>query len=270
LVATGKTQLYSGVFSAPILDEHGDEAPGANVPFWTGSTAAGAWSGSNCNDWSDPFASGATVGNLNGGATGTFLDSGTRACSLGARLVCVGVRQTLLPPTTPLSVYLGQVTVDEGATARNSGLAAPGATVSASIGTIAQTDDGYWNWAYPTSDGPDQSQQVTITATDGGGTQNVSFDLVVNNVAPNLVADNQFVAVNAGSTAHNTGTFGDPGDDVVMLAASVGAVADNGNGTWTWSFGTTAGIDDSQPVTITATDSDGAQTELNFDLSVLV
>ncbi len=96
IVATGRAQLYSGVFSAPLLDELGDEVTGANVPIWTGATSNGGASGLTCDSWTNPAAAGAKVGNLNGGDS-TFLDNGTRACNQGARLVCVGIRQTPLP-----------------------------------------------------------------------------------------------------------------------------------------------------------------------------
>jgi hypothetical protein len=58
-------------------------------------------------------------------------------------------------------------------------------TLDASVGTISNNGDGTWNWRYVTSDGPDQSQTVTIGASDGhGGTNEITFELTVNNVAP--------------------------------------------------------------------------------------
>ena len=61
------------------------------------------------------------------------------------------------------------------------------------------------------------------------------------------------VTVFEGDTALNSGTVFDPGDDTVTLVASVGTVIDNLDGTWSWSYPTTDGPDDSQTVTITAT-----------------
>ena len=64
----------------------------------------------------------------------------------------------------------------------------PGAdtwTLTASIGTVADNGDGTWNWSYTTSDGPDESQDVTITATDtDAGEGTATFALVVNNLPP--------------------------------------------------------------------------------------
>ena len=167
----------------------------------------------------------------------------------------------------------GLVTVSEGATAGNSGtfgdVGADSVSLAASIGTITDNGNGTWSWSFNTNDGPDQSQTVTITATDSdGAATTASFNLVVNNVAPTVAADNSTVTVSEGATAGNTGTFGDVGADTVTLAASVGAISDNGNGTWSWSFNSNDGPDQSQIVTITATDSDGAATTASFNLVV--
>ena len=59
-----------------------------------------------------------------------------------------------------------------------------------------------------------------------------------------------------GQQATNTGTFSDPGNDTVAITASVGTVS-LGAGTWSWVYSTSSTPDDSQVVTITATDSDG-------------
>ena len=124
------------------------------------------------------------------------------------------------------------VTVNESVTATNSGtFSDPGldaVTISASVGSISQTGsrNGTWSWSYPTTDNAD-SQTVTITATDSDGAlSTTTFDLNVLNVAPTVGADNDPVTVNEGETATNTGTFSDPGLDVVTISASVGAVSE--------------------------------------------
>jgi hypothetical protein len=169
------------------------------------------------------------------------------------------------------------VTVDEGQTAANSGtFADPGTdvvTITTTFGTVTQvgTQSGTWSWSLGTADGPSQSQTVTITATDSdGAVTTANFDLSVENVAPVVAADNSSVNVDEGQTAANTGTFADPGFDVVTISASVGSVTQVGTqvGTWAWSLDTTDGPDDTQTVTITATDSDGEWTQTTFDLTV--
>ncbi len=173
------------------------------------------------------------------------------------------------PPA--VTVDQAAVTVGEGSTALNGGTVADPdgdqVTISASVGSVTNNGDGTWSWSYPTTDGPDESQTVTITADDGSLTTSTAFQVVVMNVAPSVAADNASVVVAEGATAANTGTFSDPGADTVTIGASVGTVT-QGAGTWSWSYPTTDGFGDSQTATITATDSDGASSATTFDLGV--
>ena len=102
-----------------------------------------------------------------------------------------------LPLTTPanqqqqpeLSSDAADVTVNEGDSANNSGTVSDPdgdtVTLSASVGTVINNNDGTWSWSFPTNDGPGESQTVTIDADDGnGGTAQTTFGLTVNNVAP--------------------------------------------------------------------------------------
>jgi hypothetical protein len=112
-------------------------------------------------------------------------------------------------------------------------------------------------------------------AGTGGGTHTASDFFNVNvtcastpsNTAPTIAADNASVTFTEGATAANTGTFSDADNDTVTLAASVGAVTDNLDGTWSWSFDTTDGPAESQLVTITADDGQ-AQATATFSLTV--
>ncbi|MGR8980777.1 MAG: kelch repeat-containing protein [Gammaproteobacteria bacterium] len=85
------------------------------------------------------------------------------------------------------------VTVNEGQTAMNTGTwsdvnAGDTVTLSASVGTVNKMGtnaSGTWSWSYGTTDGPAQSQTVTITADDEkGGVTSTMFSLTVDNVAP--------------------------------------------------------------------------------------
>ena len=172
-----------------------------------------------------------------------------------------------------VSANTGTVTIDEGATASNTGtfgdVGADTVSLTASVGNVVDTGNGTWSWSFASADGPDESATVTITATDSdGAVTTTTFDLVVNNVAPTVSADNATVTIAEGDTASNSGSYGDVGADTVSLTASVGNVVDNGNGTWSWSFASTDGPDNSQTVTITATDSDGVFTTTTFELVV--
>src|SRR5207249_3654692 len=67
-------------------------------------------------------------------------------------------------------------TVNEGVTATNTGTYSDPdsgdiVAIIASVGTITKTGTniGTWSWSLGTTDGPTQSQTVTITANDGNG-----------------------------------------------------------------------------------------------------
>ena len=91
---------------------------------------------------------------------------------------------------------------------------------------------------------------------------------VVGNQPPAISADNDPVVVDEGDTANNTGTVSDADEDTVTLSASNGTVVNNGDGTWSWSFDTADGPDDSQTIKITANDSNEGITSTQFVLSV--
>ena len=128
-----------------------------------------------------------------------------------------------------------------------------------------------WDWSFDASDGPAESQTVTLTATDSdGASSQTTFELVVNNVAPSVAADNATVTVNEGQLATNRGTFSDPADNIVEITASAGTIEQVGaqNGTWTWSYASTNGPTETQTITVIATDSDGASGQTTFALVV--
>ena len=117
------------------------------------------------------------------------------------------------------------------------------------------------------ADGPaNNTYNVSVTDEDGSFLAG-SMAVEVLNVAPS-VTTNGDVVVNEGGTATNTGSWSDPGLDTVTLSASVGTVIRNDGGTWSWSFDTSDGPEESQLVTISAADSDNAQTTSSFWLTV--
>ena len=95
----------------------------------------------------------------------------------------------------PVIANAGNVSVDEGQTASSSGTwsdidASDVVALSASLGSVTKNANGTWNWTFAASDGPDESQTVVISVSDGnGGVATTSFDLTVNNVAPTANAD---------------------------------------------------------------------------------
>ena len=57
--------------------------------------------------------------------------------------------------------------------------------LSAAIGTMLHNGDGTWAWTWSPSDGPAETQVVTISAADGrGGTAQTTFTVNVYNEAP--------------------------------------------------------------------------------------
>ncbi|MFN2250783.1 MAG: Ig-like domain-containing protein, partial [Anaerolineae bacterium] len=115
------------------------------------------------------------------------------------------------------------VTVDEGGVATNTGTfsdvdESDSVAVSASVGTIVQDSgsSGVWSWSLQTTDGPADSQTVTVTADDGlGGVATTTFDLAVDNVAPTVLDLNvptDPIALGDQSSHSVTVSFSDPAD----------------------------------------------------------
>ncbi len=91
---------------------------------------------------------------------------------------------------------------------------------------------------------------------------------VVVNQPPAVGVDNTRLTADESQTTTNSGTVSDLDGDIVILSSSVGAVTNNGDGTWSWFFGTTDGSAESQTVIITADDGSGGTAQVNFDLTV--
>lgn len=115
------------------------------------------------------------------------------------------------------------------------------------------------------------ARTIALRVTDAGGLSDIATTtLEVTNEPANVNAEHASATVDEGQTATNSGSFSDPGDDIVAITASVGTVTQVGtqSGTWSWSFDSADGPNDSQTVTIFATDSDGAVSATTFDLTV--
>ncbi|TWT38582.1 dockerin type I domain-containing protein [Blastopirellula retiformator] len=181
---------------------------------------------------------------------------------------------TILVNATPtVGVDNQTVVIGEGGVATNTGVyadpPADAVTLIASIGEIIDNLDGTWSWSNPVQDGPNE-QTVTITATDiHGETDSLQFQVNIQNVAPTLTVDSAQLEVDATLSVVNAGTYGDPGQDPVLLTASLGDIIDNGDGTWSWSYASTLADVGVYDVTITATDDDGGETQVHFSLDVL-
>ena len=179
--------------------------------------------------------------------------------------VAVTVNPVNDAPTVDIDVEA--LIVDEGVVAGTAGAFADidqGDTVgiTASIGTITQTgsQSGTWTWSLATTDGPVQSQTVTITATDSGAlSTEVTFDLTVNNVAPTVDAGPD-ATVDEGTAFTAPGSFSDPGTDTWIATVDY----DDGAGAQPLPLtGTAFTLDHvyadhgTYTVTVTITDKDG-------------
>ncbi len=117
------------------------------------------------------------------------------------------------------------VVVDEGITAVNDGtfsdIDSTSVTLSVSGGIVIDNGNGIWSWSFNTTDGPADSQTVTITVDDGQDTSEVYFTLTVNNVAPTPDAGaDQIVFRN----------------EVVTVSGSWTDPAGNADNPYTWSW----------------------------------
>jgi subtilisin family serine protease len=125
-----------------------------------------------------------------------------------------------------LTVANPTVTVDEGQTATNTGTFADPegdpVTLSASVGTVTGSG-GNWSWSFGATDGPTQSQTVTITGADNKGeTGTASFGLVVENVDPVVTLSAAVTTLNQGQTFTGSGSFTDPGADTWTVDVDYG------------------------------------------------
>ncbi|MFO0012696.1 MAG: S8 family serine peptidase, partial [Planctomycetota bacterium] len=173
-----------------------------------------------------------------------------------------------------LTVGSGSVSGAEGTTIQQTGtwFSAYGTSavnLSASVGTVTKNTDGTWSWSIAGLDDK-SATNVTITADDGfGGSSSVNFTYSVTNANPTVTVAQASVGGNVLSTLTNTGTWGDVPADTVSLAASLGTVTKNGDGTWAWSF-TPSQAYTNQTVTITAADDDGGSSSVSFSINALV
>lgn len=137
-------------------------------------------------------------------------------------------------------------------------------------GALTLNADG--SFSYTPNGGFSGADSFTYKANDGAADSNVAtVTLTVNpgaNQPPAVAADSAAVTVVEGQPATNSGTASDPDGDAVSLTASVGAVVNNNDGTWSWSFPPTDGPAQSQTVTISASDGREGAAQTSFELTV--
>ncbi|MBC8351900.1 MAG: VCBS repeat-containing protein [Planctomycetes bacterium] len=90
----------------------------------------------------------------------------------------------------------------------------------------------------------------------------------VSNQPPEITVDAATVTVDEGQTANNSGTVSDPDGDTVLLDVSAGSVANNNDGTWSWSLATDDGPAEGISVTIVGDDGNSGTDDVSFTLVV--
>ena len=110
---------------------------------------------------------------------------------------------------------------------------------------------------------------LTASATGTNSPKSGSF-VITALPPPSITVSSPTVTVSEGSTATITGTFNDPsGNTFDTLTASIGTVTQNNSlGTWSWSFPTTLGPEQSKTVTITDTSTVRGSAAVSFGLVV--
>ena len=111
--------------------------------------------------------------------------------------------------------------------------------------------------------------QLTVTnSVCSADTMAYQYIEIIENTPPEITVNTASVVVSEGLTSTNSGTISDADGDIVALSASVGAVTNNGDGTWSWSFPTSDGPAESRTITVTVDDGNGGITNVSFDLTV--
>lgn len=178
------------------------------------------------------------------------------------------------------------VNVNEGSTATNAGSFSDPegrpVTLTASSGTVTNSGGGRWAWNFGTNDGPSQSRNVTITATDDKGeTATTTFAVQVSNVTPVVTIDPaQVKTVTEGTVVNAKASFVDPGwgdtySSVIdwgfdapsagsLLLTNDGPPADRGEVTGSRAYGDNGSFS----VGVKVTDDDGGSGTAAFPLQV--
>ena len=157
------------------------------------------------------YSEGVSLGDLDGDGDLDAFISNERS---QANRVWLNVGTPAVPVT--VTVDLANVSVPEADTAINSGtFEGAGVSLTTSVGTISDIGNGTWNWSFDTTDGPANSQTVTVTATGRNGDfRTATFDLIVTNLAPtitNLISNATLQHKSTNGNVQLEGAFADAG-----------------------------------------------------------
>ncbi|MBI3783803.1 MAG: hypothetical protein HY270_10400 [Deltaproteobacteria bacterium] len=108
-IAADKAALLSGTLDNAISSDENGVGIGAAADVWTGTTAAGARSGSTCSGWNDNGSGSGTFGNANQ-TDSDWSDVDTDTCSDAKRIYCFQL-PLLVAPAPVLSAPFKVLTV---------------------------------------------------------------------------------------------------------------------------------------------------------------
>lgn len=219
-----------------------------------------------------------TISSITGSGTlGISIASGTASDNAGNTAAAAGPGTTFIVNNAPIIASdTATITVGEGAAASNTGTFSDAdgnatVTLTASVGTVTPNNGaGTWNWSLNTTDGPEDSQTVSIVADDGiAAPVTNTFALSVTNIAP--TADAQDIVTPEDTATNIVLTASDPGADTITnWVITAGPTNGSLSGTapnLTYTPGTNFNGNDS--FQFTATDSDG-DTSVEASISLTV
>ena len=110
---------------------------------------------------------------------------------------------------------------------------------------------------------------LRVIDADGAVSSIVTTSLNVLNLPPVLAITSPATPVLENSLATASGSYSDPGVDVVTITADIGAIIMTSGGVWTWSLDVGDAVGLPAFVRITATDEDQDSTSITFSLTVI-
>ncbi len=173
----------------------------------------------------------------------------------------------------PTAVFFGSGPIDQGgsATVGFTEVVEPNDTLVYSYNFGDGFVVGDATFALPSTLAPG-NRTITGRISDGTATQDFETTLVISDLPPSVSVDGglpNLIEVNEGDTTSLTGSYENPGGGAVTVATSIGSItSDPANKTFTWTYSPADNTVGVTPGTITITDAEGSQAQLNLNVLV--